>query len=117
MAHAFLGCLIRGFQRMGFPEAEGTMLLERGHVAQQAFIKEMRKTPFDGLLDIRAGCMKLLAQGEEDRLGERGGLRDIGINARIGFRHAGWLRILASGGGKAWKTDFHARQANVPMAE
>ena len=79
-----------------FPEAKDAVLFERRHPAQQPFVDEGGAAPLHLLLHVRDGGMDELANVVEDRLGEVGGLRDIGVEGGILVAH-GDARVLATG--------------------
>ena len=59
------------------------MLLERGHVAHDALVQEMRHAPLERLLDVRAGNVDQVTQVFEDGSGKVRGLRNVGVDTRI----------------------------------
>jgi hypothetical protein len=86
LAHAVFGRLAHHLP--GQPKAESAVLLERRHHAhRRTAVAEERHAPLQAFLDFRAGGVDQLAQVLDDRSGEVGGLRDIGIEAWIAVRH------------------------------
>jgi 6-pyruvoyltetrahydropterin/6-carboxytetrahydropterin synthase len=63
------------------------MLLERPHVAEEPFVREMRKSPFDRLFNGGAGGMNKLADMPKDRFREILGVVDVGVDSRVFFAH------------------------------
>jgi hypothetical protein len=70
------------------------VLLGCRHLRHDAFVAhEERHAPLDGLLQARAARVQHAVQMREDRLGERSGVRDVAVDARVGGRHglgSGW---------------------------
>src|SRR5271165_3969131 len=85
MAHpGFLSILE---QDRSTPETDGTILLERRHIAENAVVHEIWHTPFDRFLHLRARRMHQVAKMVQDRLRKIRRFADVRIHPRISFTH------------------------------
>src|SRR5437016_5469588 len=91
MAHRLVGSLTFVVQDEGsFPENESAVALERCHTAHHPVVHEGGDPPFHRLFDFRAGGANYFTNVCENRLREILGLRDVRVNARVTFGHAGY---------------------------
>ena len=85
-----------GLQGLAGMQAEGGVGLEGGEVGEHLPpVGEERHAPLEVLLGARAALVHQCAQVLEDRAGEGGGFRDVGVDAGIGFH--GHARRLPAG--------------------
>jgi hypothetical protein len=92
LTHRLISGVIDG-EHFAQPETERAMLLERGHIAQNAAaIFKERHAPLHGL--GRLGTMRVdeVTEVREDRPGEVGGFGNVCINAGILDAHGHALK-------------------------
>ena len=63
------------------------MLFETGHAKEYPFMQKKRHAPLHCFLHIGAGGVCKFAEVEQDLLRKIGGLRDVGIDARVFLGH------------------------------